>query len=60
MGIKRGRPFKEDSMGSRFTFRLRPEDADKLDSLVNGTGMNRSDVVRKALEKLYEEKEGRK
>ena len=58
--IKRGRPFKEDSMGSRFTFRLRPEDAEKLDILVNSSGENRSDVVRKALQKLYEEKEGRK
>ena len=60
MGVKRGRPFKEESMGSRFTFRLKPDDSEKLDSLVNRTGMNRSDVIRKALEKLFKEKDGNK
>ena len=49
----RGRPRREDSKRGYVKFRVNGEDEYKLYELSEKTGMNKSELMRKALDNLY-------
>lgn len=54
--VKRGRPIKSSVMKERVFFRTDQDDSAKLDALVKNSGKNKSEVMREALNLLYEKR----
>lgn len=55
MSPRNGRPPSKDPKGHRESFRLSDSDIGKLNYCVSKTGMKKVDVVRKGIDKVYEE-----
>ena len=55
--VKRGRPRKADARRVQFRLRMNDRENYMLKSISKYTGLNRTDVLRIALERMYEEEE---
>lgn len=54
---KRGRPVKKDARRVQFRLRMNDRENDMLKTICDYTGLNRTDVLRVALERMYEEED---
>lgn len=54
---KRGRPRKDDARRVQFRLRMNDRENGMLKSICDYTGLNRTDVLRIALERMYEEED---
>ncbi len=52
---KKGRPVCENPRSVRCIFRLTDSESSRLDDICKMSGMGRSDVMRTALERMFEE-----
>lgn len=55
MSAKMGRPPKDDSRDNQYRIRLSDEELRKLEICCQKTGLSKAEVIRKGIEKLYEE-----
>ena len=53
MGKKRGRPIKQDAKRKKISVRVEGTDVEKLDFLVNETGMTYTEVFKEGLKMTY-------
>ena len=50
-----GRPPKDDSRDNQYRIRLSDEELQKLDFCCEKTGLSKADVIRKGIDKVYQE-----
>lgn len=55
MSPRNGRPPSEDPKSHRESFRLSDDDMMKLNYCMEKTGMNKTEVIRKGIEMVYNE-----
>lgn len=55
MKSKAGRPPKENSRDNQYRLRMSNEELKKLDICCEKTGLNKADVIRLGIEKVYQE-----
>lgn len=54
---KRGRPAKPNARKAQFRLRMNDQETDMLKSICDFTGLSISEVLRVAVERMYEEEE---
>ena len=54
---KRGRPIKPNARRSQFRLRMNDQETNMLNSICDFTGLSVSEVLRVAVERMYEEEE---
>lgn len=55
MSPRTGRPPKDDSRSNQYRLRMSDEELQKLEICCQQTGLSKADVIRKGIEKVYEE-----
>lgn len=55
MSPRTGRPPKEDSRENQYRIRMSDEELRKLNVCCEKTGLNKAEIIRKGIEKVYEE-----
>ncbi|RGE72627.1 hypothetical protein [Eisenbergiella massiliensis] len=55
MSPRTGRPPKEDARENQYRLRMSDEELRKLEICCKKTGLSKAEVIRKGIEKVYEE-----
>lgn len=55
MSPRTGRPPKEDSRENQYRIRMSNEELRKLNVCCEKTGLSKAEIIRKGIEKVYEE-----
>lgn len=52
---KKGRPFSDNPRGEQYRLRMTKDERDMLEDVCELTGMNKADVLRTAVERMFKE-----